>query len=65
MNRIDFLNPAGVEFGDDPRTKAYLRGGYVVCPECNQVMRVGEDGRTVSCCGRTYKRPTVILEEIK
>ncbi len=56
--------PIVMEFEvDRPLTRAYLHG-YVICPECNQVMRVGDDGSSVSCCDRTYKRPTVLLEEI-
>ena len=72
MNRIDFLRSVGIDCAPDsesegaPRlTEAYLRGGNVVCPECDRVMRVGDGGLTVSCCGHTYKRPAVLLEEIK
>ena len=70
MNRIEFLKSVGIDCTPDsesegaPRLVAAYLHGYVICPKCNQVMRVGDNGSSVSCCGRTYKRPTVLLEEI-
>ena len=40
--------------------------GYMRCPECGLAMfRVEEDGEMfITCCGKTYKEPTIPLERV-
>jgi len=78
MNRRDFFKTfglacAGAALGkspkttdsDDDRTKAKYYS-YVRCPECDSAMTRIEDGNEIfiTCCGRTYKEPTVQLERV-
>ena len=78
MNRRDFFKTfglacAGAAIGGLPETpsndEGYTKAKYhslVRCPECGCTMFRIEEGNDIfiTCCGKTYKEPTLNLERI-
>ena len=80
MNRRHFLKTLAVgsagaaistlpRIAPEPKEDQLVRApqfGYTRCPECGCAMaRIGVEGKMfITCCDKTYKEPTILLERI-